>query len=237
MFVAIMMMAILLDSHPVVDPTSLVKQLGSSRYALRVAAEGELARLGRAALPALQAGKDSKDAEIRTRSRALIAQIENALVLEASPIQFDFQDLPISQAIDVFAQQAGQRVLIDPEERPNLSTRRITARSDHPDPVLDRARCSLRRWRRPFHPGGSGGWISHRANSIAPQRKSCGRWPGLRQGSVPRPPDKRPGSIRARSNWMTTADDRGIFPPVPPVRGTPAFDHPRRVGETDGGDR
>src|SRR5258708_28053691 len=72
------------------DPTDLVNQLGSPRYALRESAEGELARLGRAALPALRAAKDSKDPEIRTRVTALLARIENSLLLQSTPVSLDF---------------------------------------------------------------------------------------------------------------------------------------------------
>jgi hypothetical protein len=137
MLAAIMAMAVILDSHPAPDPASLVKQLGSSRYSLRVSAEGELARLGRGALPALKAAKDSKDAEIRTRSIALVAQIENSLLLQATPIGLDFQDILIPDAVEAVARQAGQPIFLSTEERPMVASRRITLRSDRPMPFWE----------------------------------------------------------------------------------------------------
>src|SRR3954469_13025186 len=54
--------------------TELVKQLGHARYAVREAAAKKLLELGPAAVPALTAGTESPDEEVRNRSRALLPQ-------------------------------------------------------------------------------------------------------------------------------------------------------------------
>ena len=50
------------------DPAALVCQLGASRFADRQAAAVALERLGAPALPALQAARESRDMEIKTRA-------------------------------------------------------------------------------------------------------------------------------------------------------------------------
>ena len=137
MLVAIMAVAVVLDSHTSPDPASLVDQLGSSRYAVRVSAEGELARLGRAALPALRAARNSKDAEIRTRSVALVSRIENSLLLQSTPVGLDFRDVPLPEVIDAIARQAGSGLSLALEERPLLAGRRISLRSNGPLPFWE----------------------------------------------------------------------------------------------------
>ncbi len=137
MLAAIMAMAVVLDSHSSPDPASLVNQLGSSHYASRVSAEGELARLGRTALPALRAAKHSKDAEIRTRSVALVSRIETSMLLESTPVGLDFRDTPLTEAIERVGRQSGLGLSLADEERPMLAGRRITLRSDRPLPFWE----------------------------------------------------------------------------------------------------
>lgn len=132
MLVAIMTMAVVLESPTSSDPASLVARLGSPHYASRIEAEEELARLGRMALPALRSAKDSKDFEMRTRAFGLLARIEGASMLEATPIGLDLRDLPLTQAVELIGRQAGMRLSLPPEERPILANRRITLRSDGP---------------------------------------------------------------------------------------------------------
>jgi hypothetical protein len=134
MLVAIMAMAVILDSHSSPDPASLVAQLGSSRYASRISAEGELARLGRSALPALRAARTSKDAEIRSRSVALVARIENSLLLESTPIGLDFEDVRLPEAIEAIGRGSGFELSLPPRERSLLADRRISVHSDGPLP-------------------------------------------------------------------------------------------------------
>ena len=123
-----------LASGPLPDPTDLVKQLGSARYTLRESAEGELSRLGRVALPALRAAKDSRDPEIRTRASAILARIENSMLVEPTPITLDFRDVPIVEAIEAINRQTGLNLNLSPEERPLFANRRLTLQSKEPLP-------------------------------------------------------------------------------------------------------
>ena len=134
MLAAILATALLLQTHPSTDPANLVAQLGSSRYAQRVAAEAELARLGRSAIPALLAAKESKDLEVRTRSAALIDQIGRALLLESSPVRLDFRDVPLTDVVESIARQSGSKLGVDPAERDELARRRLSLRSEKPLP-------------------------------------------------------------------------------------------------------
>jgi hypothetical protein len=137
MFSAILAIAVLVEPGSSSDPAGLVEQLGSTRYALRVSAEGELARLGRSALPALRAARDSKDAEIRTRAISLVSRIEQDLLLQATPIGLDFRDVPLAEAIESIGRQAGPGLSLAPDERPTLAGRRITLRSHAPLPFWE----------------------------------------------------------------------------------------------------
>src|SRR2546423_364882 len=56
----------------------LVKQLGHPRYATREAAAKQLVEMGPAAVPALLAGTNAADEEVRTRSIALLPQAKAA---------------------------------------------------------------------------------------------------------------------------------------------------------------
>lgn len=134
MLVAIVAVAVILAPQASPDPASLVDQLGSSRYAVRVSAESELIRLGRTALPSLQAARLSKDAEIRSRSVALVAKIENSLLLQLTPVAFDFKETPLPEAIEVLSRQAGSTLALAPEDRHLLAARRVNARSARPLP-------------------------------------------------------------------------------------------------------
>ena len=114
---------------PAPDPVDLVNQLGSPRYALRESAESDLVRLGRAALPALRDSKDSKDPEIRARVSAILASIENSLLLESTPVALDFRDIPLSEAIERINRQTGLKLTLSVEETPDLADRRLTVES------------------------------------------------------------------------------------------------------------
>ncbi len=106
-------------------PSTLVDRLGSASYKDRSWAEAELARLGREALPALSAGKRSNDAEVRARSLALVARIENESLLQPTSIRLDFRDVPLDEALAEVNRRGGLNLSLTPEERPSLSSRRI----------------------------------------------------------------------------------------------------------------
>src|SRR4051812_31600943 len=80
-------------------PADLVERLGSGRYADRQAASDALERLGREALPALRLGREARDAEIRSRSSALINKIEGALLTQPTMVTLDFDDRPLKDVV------------------------------------------------------------------------------------------------------------------------------------------
>ena len=116
------------------DPSALVVQHGSPRFELRESAEADLARLGRLALPALRAAKDSKDLEIRLRVTALLARIEVSLLVEPTLVALDFQDVPISQAIRTINEQTGLNLTIGSGGDAAAGERRLNLRTTEPLP-------------------------------------------------------------------------------------------------------
>jgi len=62
---------------------SLVKQLGSREFSARDAASKELAKIGKAALPALRAATKSKDLEVAERAQAAIEVVEGSEAVTA----------------------------------------------------------------------------------------------------------------------------------------------------------
>lgn len=71
-------LSLTLTAPPAEEAAKLVRQLGSTQFDERKAAEEGLLRLGPAALPAVRAGLKSGDAEVRSRCRRLVVQIEIA---------------------------------------------------------------------------------------------------------------------------------------------------------------
>jgi hypothetical protein len=132
---ATLALAVIVHGAPgLIDPSALVVQLGSPRFELRESADLELSRLGRMALPALRAARDSRDPEIRIRVTALLTRIEGSLLVQATPIGFDFRDVPIRQAIRTINGQAGLNLLLAPEAIPIVGERRLNLRTAGPLP-------------------------------------------------------------------------------------------------------
>jgi hypothetical protein len=125
---------LVLGAAPSADPSTLVLQLGSPQYATRESAQADLARLGRLALPALRAAKDSKDLEIRLRVTALLARIEASLLVEPTLVALDFRDVPIGQVLRTIDEQTGLNVFLDPGHNAAAETRRVTLQSAEPVP-------------------------------------------------------------------------------------------------------
>jgi hypothetical protein len=86
------------------DPAELVKRLGSDRFAERLEATKALEALGKVALPALRAAKDSADPKVRARVAALLETLERAADVDRltrpTLIKLDFRDRPLSEIVD-----------------------------------------------------------------------------------------------------------------------------------------
>ena len=96
------------------DPTGLIEQLGSPRFAQRESAELALGRMGRLALPALRGALDHKDPEVRTRSAAIVRRIEGGLLVEPTMLTLDFVDIPLTDALATLNRQSGLKLTMTP---------------------------------------------------------------------------------------------------------------------------
>lgn len=117
---------VLSQSPPPSDPTSLVDQLGSARYADREAATRALEELGRAAMPALQAGRESRDLEVRSRSESILRRIEASLLTLPTMVRLDFHDVPLPEVVATIGQRAGMKVTLLPENPARWKQQRVT---------------------------------------------------------------------------------------------------------------
>jgi hypothetical protein len=116
------------------DPSALTVQLGSRRYAERESASAALERLGRPALPALRAVRDSRDLEIRNRAHNLIQKIEGMLLTQSSSVTLNFEDSPLVEVMQSLSQQTGFKVALSPENVPKWKYQRVTLREAQPVP-------------------------------------------------------------------------------------------------------
>ncbi len=126
--------AIVLGQAPSNDPSALVRQLASPRYARREAAGAELSRLGRAALPALRAALSDRDAEVRARASTILAGLEKSTLVEPTPIALDFRDVPIADALAEINRRAGLSLVLAGDRGGDLAGRKLTLRSAEPLP-------------------------------------------------------------------------------------------------------
>lgn len=106
----------------------LVEGLGADRYADREAAAAALDKIGRDALPALKTGREARDAEIRSRSAALIRKIEGGLLTRATRVRLDFDGRSIRDVAASLSSQAGFKVALVPENAPRWRLDRVTLR-------------------------------------------------------------------------------------------------------------
>jgi hypothetical protein len=116
------------------DPAALVAQLGAGRYTEREAASKALEQLGRPALAALRAVRDTRDPEIRTRAAHLVQKIEGALLTQPSRVRLDFDNAPLTQVVQTLSQQVGFKVTLYPENLSKWRTQRVTLHQSEPVP-------------------------------------------------------------------------------------------------------
>lgn len=117
-----------------IDPAALVAELGAPRFAQRQAAEESLGRLGRGALPALRVAATNTDPEIRTRALGVLQRVEAGLLTDPTLIRLDFDDVPLSEALETINRRAETRIVIAPQIRSTWAQRRINLRLTEPLP-------------------------------------------------------------------------------------------------------
>lgn len=156
-------------------PADWVRRLGSDRFADRVEAARALEKLGPAAMPALQAARDSDKPRVRSRVAALIESIgrgaDLARFTRPTLIRLDFRDRPLSEVIDTlnarhhlgltfqFGPLPFRGMIVGRPPGPNpkevaARSRRVTLEADGPLPfwkAIDRL-CEAGQLRHDLHP-------------------------------------------------------------------------------------
>jgi hypothetical protein len=122
------------QSAAAADAVALVEQLGARRYADREAAAKTLEHLGRAAIPALQAARDARDMEIRTRASALLHRIEGSLLTQPSMIALDFRDVSLEEVVRTLSERSGMKISLFPQNLPRWRTDRLSLQDSEPLP-------------------------------------------------------------------------------------------------------
>ncbi len=112
-------------------PEELIARLGAPRYADREAAAAELEKIGRLALPALTSRREHRDLEIRSRVNALIAKIEGSLLLEATPVVLEYDNVPMGEVVAEIAKRSDIPLALAPGP---TGSRPVTIRSPRPEP-------------------------------------------------------------------------------------------------------
>jgi len=107
----------------------LVEQLGSDAFAERQEAFEALAKIGMPALQALRKAADSKDSEVRKRSRDLLVKLEreaaSSEILEPTRVHLVYKDTPLKDAIADLNKKTGALIVLhDPDSK--LKDRKIT---------------------------------------------------------------------------------------------------------------
>jgi hypothetical protein len=112
-----------------VSLAKLVAQLGSERFDDREAACKALDGVGPTALEALRKAAASSDLETRRRALDLIEciekRVESAEVTQPKTVRLVFNDVPVAQAVQEFAKQAGFTIQIDGDQT-KVANRKIT---------------------------------------------------------------------------------------------------------------
>jgi hypothetical protein len=134
MFIANLLVLVALGLADQPDPTALVEQLGSGRYARREAAAAALEKLGSDALPALREALASKDPEVRSRAAVLIEKIDSELLTRPTLIKLDFSDVALSDIAQKLSAESGISILLEPVNHPMWKTRKVTLHEPEPVP-------------------------------------------------------------------------------------------------------
>jgi hypothetical protein len=86
------------------EPSEWVRRLGSDRFAERLEATRAIEKLGRGALPALRAAKDSENPRVRVRVGALLETLDRRADIERltrpTLIKLDFRDRPLCEIVE-----------------------------------------------------------------------------------------------------------------------------------------
>ncbi len=106
------------------EPDELVRRLADPSFAVRDAAAKDLLKLGGAALPALQAARDTSDLPaLRERAEAILPRLERLAeserVLSPTRLKLDYREIPLSQAVADLKSRTGIPLQLIPENVAN----------------------------------------------------------------------------------------------------------------------
>ena len=93
-----------------------------------------LERVGRPALPALRAARESNDPEIRNRAACVLNKIEGTLLTLPTQVRLDFEHAPLTEVVKSLSQQAGFKVALYPENLTKWKYAKVTLREPEPVP-------------------------------------------------------------------------------------------------------
>ena len=130
--VSLAMVAILSSAPNRPDPSKIIDELGSPRYARREAAGLALEKMGREAIPALKVARESRNPEVQARASAILARIGDGQLFQPSLIEFDFRDEPLADAIAAINARYGLNLALTPGSFPIGA--RLTCRTAGPVP-------------------------------------------------------------------------------------------------------
>ena len=125
---ALPVLALALGQAPRVEPSHLVKQLGSTLFAERESALAALEAMGPEALPAIRAATSSTDRELRARAASLLARIESSELTRPTMIQVDVADRPIDEVVKNSESRWPNRLAWHPDTPASVRLRRVTIR-------------------------------------------------------------------------------------------------------------
>lgn len=114
------------------DPTALVLQLGSPRYAARESATRALEELGIEAIPALRIARQDPDPEVRSRADALVDRIETDLMTKPTEVRLDYKDRTLGEIVVDLSRQTRTNFQLVPENHPAWASKRFTLQESEP---------------------------------------------------------------------------------------------------------
>ena len=132
MVVVSLALAVILSAPTAPDPSGLVRELNAAPRDRREAAETALEKLGRAAVPALRAGRESRNPDVRARSAAVLARIDATWLTRPTPILIDIRDEPLADAIEAINARSGLSLGLSFEKDPSWGRARLTCRASEP---------------------------------------------------------------------------------------------------------
>ncbi|HEY1379248.1 MAG TPA: hypothetical protein VGF55_20765, partial [Gemmataceae bacterium] len=119
----------------------LIDRLGSGAFRDREAATHDLDAVGAPALGALRRAANAADPETRRRAAELVARISDRLaaarILAATPVEFDYRDRPLDEAVKDLARRTGAPIVLHDPTPNKFRGRKVTVATPGPMPFWE----------------------------------------------------------------------------------------------------